>query len=155
MPDAYQRLLLDAILGDASLFARSDEVEQAWRIIDPIITAWKSPQRQRFRSTNPACGDRHLRSSGSHPTAANGLTSALSSNNPPSLRALREGRAEGEGRETVNNSERISSERNSLTSCEKSPRRGKTLDSSCKPASVRAKPTLPSGVEPQAREGNC
>ncbi len=42
MPDAYQRLLLDAILGDASLFARSDEVEQAWRIIDPIITAWKS-----------------------------------------------------------------------------------------------------------------
>ena len=43
LPDAYQRLLLDAILGDPSLFARSDEVEQAWRIIDPIIAAWKSP----------------------------------------------------------------------------------------------------------------
>ncbi len=29
--------------GDASLFARSDEVEQAWQIIDPIIAAWRSP----------------------------------------------------------------------------------------------------------------
>ncbi len=43
MPDAYQRLLLDSMLGDASLFARSDEVELAWGIIDPIIAAWKSP----------------------------------------------------------------------------------------------------------------
>lgn len=43
MPDAYQRLLLDAIQGDASLFARSDEVELAWGIIDPIIAAWNSP----------------------------------------------------------------------------------------------------------------
>ncbi|MGB7343067.1 MAG: glucose-6-phosphate dehydrogenase [Pirellulaceae bacterium] len=43
MPDAYQRLLLDSIMGDASLFARSDEVELAWGIIDPILAAWKSP----------------------------------------------------------------------------------------------------------------
>lgn len=43
MPDAYQRLLLDALMGDASLFARSDEVELAWQIIDPIIAAWRSP----------------------------------------------------------------------------------------------------------------
>jgi glucose-6-phosphate 1-dehydrogenase len=43
LPDAYQRLLLDAMAGDPGLFARSDEVEQAWRIIDPIISAWKSP----------------------------------------------------------------------------------------------------------------
>ncbi|MGB7324164.1 MAG: glucose-6-phosphate dehydrogenase [Rubripirellula sp.] len=43
LPDAYQRLLLDAMNGDASLFARSDEVELAWGIIDPIIAAWKSP----------------------------------------------------------------------------------------------------------------
>jgi glucose-6-phosphate 1-dehydrogenase len=42
MPDAYQRLLLDALNGDASLFARSDEVEAAWSIIDPIIAAWQS-----------------------------------------------------------------------------------------------------------------
>ncbi|MEO1617564.1 MAG: glucose-6-phosphate dehydrogenase [Planctomycetota bacterium] len=43
MPDAYQRLLLDSIVGDASLFARSDEVELAWGIIDPILAAWRSP----------------------------------------------------------------------------------------------------------------
>lgn len=42
MPDAYQNLLLDATEGDASLFARSDEVELAWRIIDPIMDAWQS-----------------------------------------------------------------------------------------------------------------
>ncbi len=43
LPDSYQRLLQDALNGDASLFARSDEVEQAWQIIDPIISAWRSP----------------------------------------------------------------------------------------------------------------
>ncbi|MCG8648222.1 MAG: glucose-6-phosphate dehydrogenase [Pirellulales bacterium] len=43
MPDAYQRLLIDSMHGDASLFARSDEVELAWGIIDPIIAAWRSP----------------------------------------------------------------------------------------------------------------
>ncbi len=41
MPEAYQRLLLDAMAGDASLFARADEVETAWGIIDPILTAWR------------------------------------------------------------------------------------------------------------------
>jgi glucose-6-phosphate 1-dehydrogenase len=41
MPDAYQRLLLDTFIGDASLFARSDEVELAWGIIDPILAAWQ------------------------------------------------------------------------------------------------------------------
>ncbi|TWU39663.1 glucose-6-phosphate dehydrogenase [Novipirellula artificiosorum] len=43
LPDSYQRLLLDALTGDASLFARSDEVELAWGIIDPILAAWRSP----------------------------------------------------------------------------------------------------------------
>jgi glucose-6-phosphate 1-dehydrogenase len=36
MPDAYERLLLDAIQGDASLFARADEIEAAWELIDPL-----------------------------------------------------------------------------------------------------------------------
>ncbi len=44
MPDAYQRLLLDVLAGDASLFARSDEVELAWNIIDPIVAAWQTGQ---------------------------------------------------------------------------------------------------------------
>jgi glucose-6-phosphate 1-dehydrogenase len=39
-PEAYQRLLLDAMLGDATLFARSDEVEAAWGLITPILEEW-------------------------------------------------------------------------------------------------------------------
>ncbi len=42
MPEAYERLLLDALEGDASLFARADEVESAWRICDPILQAWET-----------------------------------------------------------------------------------------------------------------
>lgn len=41
IPEAYERLLLDAIEGDASLFARADEVEAAWGICDPILKAWQ------------------------------------------------------------------------------------------------------------------
>jgi len=41
-PEAYERLLLDAILGDSTLFARADEVELSWELLDPIITAWKN-----------------------------------------------------------------------------------------------------------------
>ncbi len=43
IPDSYQRLLLDAMQGDASLFIRSDEIETAWAIMDPIIKGWESP----------------------------------------------------------------------------------------------------------------
>ncbi len=42
LPDAYERLLLDTISGDASLFTRADEVETAWGIIDPIIKVWEA-----------------------------------------------------------------------------------------------------------------
>jgi glucose-6-phosphate 1-dehydrogenase len=41
IPEAYERLLLDAIMGDASLFTRADEVETAWKLIDPILKAWE------------------------------------------------------------------------------------------------------------------
>jgi glucose-6-phosphate 1-dehydrogenase len=40
IPEAYERLLLDALEGDASLFARADEVEAAWSICDPILQEW-------------------------------------------------------------------------------------------------------------------
>lgn len=42
-PDAYERLLLDALNDDASLFTRSDEIEEAWEIIDPIIQGLSAP----------------------------------------------------------------------------------------------------------------
>ena len=43
-PEAYERLLLDALLGDPTLFIRTDEVEQCWRIVDPIIEHWANDQ---------------------------------------------------------------------------------------------------------------
>jgi|CZKU01.1.fsa_nt_gi glucose-6-phosphate 1-dehydrogenase len=43
-PEAYERLILDALLGDPTLFARADEVSAAWRFMTPILEAWeKSP----------------------------------------------------------------------------------------------------------------
>lgn len=41
IPEAYERLLLDALHGDASLFARSDVIEQSWKIIDNIREGWE------------------------------------------------------------------------------------------------------------------
>ena len=41
-PDAYERLLLDCILGDATLFTRSDEVKYQWEFISNILSAWKN-----------------------------------------------------------------------------------------------------------------
>jgi glucose-6-phosphate 1-dehydrogenase len=41
IPEAYERLLLDAMEGDASLFARADEAEAAWAIWDPILEQWE------------------------------------------------------------------------------------------------------------------
>lgn len=41
LPEAYERLLLDAMLGDSTLYSRSDALEASWKIIDPIIKHWK------------------------------------------------------------------------------------------------------------------
>ncbi len=41
-PESYARLFLDAMLGDQTLFARSDSVEQSWRVIDPIVRYWET-----------------------------------------------------------------------------------------------------------------
>ena len=40
-PEAYERLIMDAMRGDATLFTRNDEVEAQWRIIDPIVKKWE------------------------------------------------------------------------------------------------------------------
>jgi glucose-6-phosphate 1-dehydrogenase len=45
IPEAYERLLLDALAGDASLFTRADEVETAWGLIDPVLQVWESQKR--------------------------------------------------------------------------------------------------------------
>jgi glucose-6-phosphate 1-dehydrogenase len=40
LPEAYERLVLDAMLGDATLFTREDEVEEQWKLVDAIVGAW-------------------------------------------------------------------------------------------------------------------
>ena len=44
MPDAYERLIMDVIRGNQTLFMRGDEVEAAWEWVDPIITDWENRQ---------------------------------------------------------------------------------------------------------------
>ena len=46
LPEAYERLLLDAIHGDASLFARSDEIERSWALVDPLIREWEGQRSE-------------------------------------------------------------------------------------------------------------
>ena len=41
LPEAYERLILDAMLGDATLFTRADEVDEQWALVDSIVAAWK------------------------------------------------------------------------------------------------------------------
>jgi len=39
-PEAYETLLLDILLGDATLFMRADQIEAAWSVVDPVLEAW-------------------------------------------------------------------------------------------------------------------
>jgi glucose-6-phosphate 1-dehydrogenase len=52
--DAYDRLLLDCMLGDQTLFTRADEVEEAWRIVTPVLNAWDAPTDPALVPTYPA-----------------------------------------------------------------------------------------------------
>jgi glucose-6-phosphate 1-dehydrogenase len=45
---AYETLLLDVMIGEATLFTRSDEVEAAWRVIDPLLQYWESNKPRRM-----------------------------------------------------------------------------------------------------------
>jgi len=51
MPEAYETLLHDVMLGEQGLFSRADEVEECWRIVEPVLEAWK---KSRKISTYPA-----------------------------------------------------------------------------------------------------
>jgi glucose-6-phosphate 1-dehydrogenase len=53
LPEAYERLILDAMLGDATLFTRSDEIEEQWALVDAIVSFWK---RERISFPNYAAG---------------------------------------------------------------------------------------------------
>jgi glucose-6-phosphate 1-dehydrogenase len=65
-PEAYERLILDAMRGDATLFTRNDEVDAQWSIIDPILQAWHGsddegpPATYEAGSAGPAAADELL-----------------------------------------------------------------------------------------------
>jgi glucose-6-phosphate 1-dehydrogenase len=42
LPDAYERLLMEALRGDASLFTRSDGIEASWKLVDSIVKGWET-----------------------------------------------------------------------------------------------------------------
>lgn len=64
IPEAYERLILDAITGEASLFMRADEIERAWEIMDPIIAAAANapsqPEKYAVGSDGPKGADKLL-----------------------------------------------------------------------------------------------
>jgi glucose-6-phosphate 1-dehydrogenase len=65
LPEAYERLLLDALQGDASLFMRGDEIERSWEIMDPIIRSVESkdgprPTEYAVGGDGPTCADEML-----------------------------------------------------------------------------------------------
>lgn len=69
IPEAYERLLLDALNGDASLFTRGDREELAWELLDPLLKAWKEPTgpplyRYEPGTWGPAAADRLLERDG-------------------------------------------------------------------------------------------
>lgn len=47
-PEAYETLLHDALLGQTALFSRADEVEESWRIVEPVMAAWREKHSIRF-----------------------------------------------------------------------------------------------------------
>ena len=55
MPEAYERLLLDALRGDRTLFMNADEVEAAWEFATPILTAWQEAGKNGVASYAPGC----------------------------------------------------------------------------------------------------
>jgi len=70
-PEAYERLLLDVLLGDASLFPRNEEVEESWRVIDPIEDHWaerneagEGPHLYRAGEWGPKAADAMLAADG-------------------------------------------------------------------------------------------
>ena len=50
LPDAYERLLMDVVRGNQTLFMRSDEVLAAWDFIDPIVEIAKNQETQLYRT---------------------------------------------------------------------------------------------------------
>ncbi|HLU53367.1 MAG TPA: glucose-6-phosphate dehydrogenase [Acidimicrobiia bacterium] len=66
LPDAYETLLADVMTGDQTLFVRADEVEEAWRIVEPALGIEDAPQSYEAGSWGPAGADDLLARRGDH-----------------------------------------------------------------------------------------
>jgi glucose-6-phosphate 1-dehydrogenase len=69
LPEAYERLLLDALQGDAALFTREDEIELSWKLIDSVFRCWEAPDAEPLQiyprgSWGPESADRLLADDG-------------------------------------------------------------------------------------------
>lgn len=69
IPEAYERLLLDALKGDASLYTRADRAELAWELLEPVLAAWEAPDGPALHiyepgSWGPSAADELLASDG-------------------------------------------------------------------------------------------
>jgi len=64
LPDAYERLLLDALAGDPSLFIRADEIELSWRLLDPILRGETEPIAYEVETWGPKEADRLFEGTG-------------------------------------------------------------------------------------------
>jgi len=61
----YETLIYDCLIGDATLFQRADQVESAWKIVDPVLDAWSSEKPKQFPnyaagSDGPECANELL-----------------------------------------------------------------------------------------------
>ena len=68
LPEAYERLLLDVLRGDSTLFMRNDELDAAWRLVTPVLNAWEGspdrPEEYAAGTWGPAGSERLLASAG-------------------------------------------------------------------------------------------
>ena len=48
MPEAYQRLLLDCLIGDQTLFTRNDSILLTWELLEPVLEAWQDREQPLF-----------------------------------------------------------------------------------------------------------
>ena len=73
LPEAYERLLLDAMVGDATLFMRRDEIEASWEFVTGVLEGWRESRLPRRSSrTRPAARGPRPRSCCSATETANG-----------------------------------------------------------------------------------
>jgi glucose-6-phosphate 1-dehydrogenase len=68
LPGAYERLLLDVLRGDSTLFMRSDELEAAWQFVTPVLDYWENnqitPEPYRCGTWGPRLADALLTNDG-------------------------------------------------------------------------------------------